>query len=358
MLNKDEILRYHRQIILDEIGEDGQKKLSNAKVLVIGAGGLGSAVLYYLAAAGIGKLGIVDFDVVDESNLQRQILFTEKNIGQVKAKAAQNRITELNHLVTTEVFPGKFDKNLADELFPIYDLIVDATDNFPTKFLINDACVFHNKTFVSAAIYKFQAQIGVFNHDESATYRCVFSESPEENALPNCSEIGVLGAPVGVIGSMQAMEVLKLIGDFGEPLVDKLLRMDFLKNTFQTLRISRNPDTVKLALENYKNFDAQDDDVKEIRASAFLELFRQKPIQVIDVREQIVSSEQFPFELIHLPLSQLERELENLDENTCTVVFCQHGVRSVTAVRRLNQLKPFKEIYSLKGGVLRLIELL
>lgn len=355
MLNKDEILRYHRQIILDEIGEHGQKKLSNAKVLVIGAGGLGSAVLYYLAAAGIGKLGIVDFDAVDESNLQRQILFTEKNIGQLKAEVAQNRITELNRFVITEVFPKKLDKSLADELFPKYDVIVDATDNFMSKFLINDACVFHDKTFVSAAIYKFQAQIGVFNYDESATYRCVFPESPEENALPNCSEIGVLGSPVGVIGSMQAMEVLKLVGGFGEPLVDKLLRIDFLKNTFQTLRISRNPDTVKLALENYKDFDAQDDDVKEIRANIFLELLKQKPIQVVDVREQKINSEHFPFEVIHLPLSQLEREAEILDENSCTVVFCQHGVRSVTAIQRLNQLKPFKEIYSLKGGVLRLI---
>ena len=203
--------RYNRHIILSEIGQAGQDKLSNAKVLVIGAGGLGCPVLQYLAAAGIGTIGIVDFDIVDISNLQRQVLFGTSSLGKNKAEAAKQRLEDLNNEISIIAYPEKLTHKNAIDLFNQYDIIVDGTDNFETRYLVNDACIITNKPLVFGAIYKFEGQVSVFNYQNGPSYRCLFPSPPKEGTVPNCSEIGVLGVLPGIIGSMQANEVLKII---------------------------------------------------------------------------------------------------------------------------------------------------
>ena len=250
--------RYNRHIILSEIGQKGQDKLSKAKVLVVGAGGLGCPILQYLAAAGVGTIGIVDFDVVEVSNLQRQILFGSSSLGQNKAAAAKERLSDLNNSITINAYPEKLTFQNAIELFNQYDIIVDGTDNFETRYLINDACILTNKPLVFGAIYKFQGQVSVFNYNNGPTYRCAFPNKPKKDTVPNCSEVGVLGVLPGIIGTMQANEVLKIILGIGNVLSGKLLCYDALSAQSTILTVKRNDLEIQKVLLNKNEFLKQE----------------------------------------------------------------------------------------------------
>lgn len=254
--------RYNRHIILSEIGREGQGKLSKAKVLVVGAGGLGCPVLQYLAAAGIGTIGIIDFDTVETSNLQRQILFGSSSLGQYKAIAAKNRLADLNETIAIKAYPQKLDFQNALELFEQYDVIVDTTDNLKTKYLINDACVLTNKPLVFGAIYKFQGQVSVFNYENGPTYRCAFPHYPENDTSSNSSEVGVLGVLPGIIGTMQANEVLKIILGIGKVLSGTFLYYDALSVQFTALKVKKKNLEVQNVLSNRKYFKQEVEVVK------------------------------------------------------------------------------------------------
>ncbi len=255
MFSKSELKRYNRHIILSEIGLKGQEKLKLAKVLVIGAGGLGCPVLQYLTAAGIGIIGICDFDTVDESNLQRQILFDTQDIGKPKAKIAAQKLLELNPHIKITIHNVKLEKSNIISIFNNYDIIVDATDNFPTRFLISDACVILNKIHVFGAIYKFEGQISVFNYKNGSTYRCLIPEEPPTSFETTSSNFGVIGVLPGIIGTYQANEVIKIITETGIVLSDKILLIDVLKMEHNIIKIKRNKKSTNITeLGNYGSF--------------------------------------------------------------------------------------------------------
>ena len=240
MLSKNELKRYNRHIIMSEIGINGQKKLKSAKVLVIGAGGLGCPVLQYITAAGVGTIGICDFDFVDESNLQRQILFNTEDIGKAKAKVAAQKLSLLNPNVKIITHNQKLDKTNVLDIFKDYDIIVDGSDNFPTRFLVNDACVILGKILVFGAIYKFEGQISVFNYKNGPTYRCLIPEEPLISENISCSQVGVIGVLPGIIGSYQANEVVKIIAEIGDVMSGKILLIDTLRMEHNIIEINRN----------------------------------------------------------------------------------------------------------------------
>lgn len=241
MLSKEEIKRYSRQIQLAELKTEGQQKLQDAKVLVAGAGGLGCPVLQYLSAAGVGTIGIVDFDLVEETNLHRQVLYATSDVGKSKAEIAAKRILEQNPLVKVEIFNSKLDNSNALKIISNYHIVVDCSDNFETRYAINDACVYLKKPFVYAGIHKFEGQLSVFNLDkDSPTYRCVFPEKVEDEIIINCSITGVIGTLPGILGTMQANEVIKIITGMGEVCSRKMLLFNALTNSFSEVKIKRN----------------------------------------------------------------------------------------------------------------------
>ena len=242
--------RYNRHIILSEIGQAGQDKISSAKVLIIGAGGLGCPIALYLTAAGVGTLGIIDFDTVEISNLQRQVLYGTSTLGKNKAIAAKERLEDLNDDISIVAYPEKLTHKNAIDLFNQYDIIVDGTDNFETRYLVNDACIIANKPFVFGAIYKFEGQISVFNYKNGPSYRCVFPNPPEKGSVPNCSEIGVLGVLPGIIGTMQANEVLKMILELGNTLSGKLLCYNALTLQNSILKIKKSEAIIQSILKD------------------------------------------------------------------------------------------------------------
>ena len=237
----EQIERYSRHIILPEVGGSGQQKMLEARVLLLGAGGLGSPAAYYLAAAGIGNLGIVDFDQVDLSNLQRQIIHSTERIGMLKTESAKKTIQALNPDVNVTLYNEKMDSSNIMSLIKDYDYVVDGSDNFPTRYLVNDACVMKNKTLIHGSIYRFEGQVTVFKPGDGPCYRCLYPEPPPPGMVPNCQEGGVLGVLAGVIGNLQVVEVLKLILGIGKPLVGKLLIYDALNTEFRNLRLRRDP---------------------------------------------------------------------------------------------------------------------
>lgn len=353
--------RYHRQIILPEIGVSGQEKLEASKVLVIGAGGLGCPVLQYLTAAGIGKIGIVDFDVVDISNLHRQILYGTNAVGVNKAIAAKQRLTDLNPAITIHAYPEKLSTKNAVSLFSEYDIIVDGTDNFSTRYMINDACVITNKPLVYGAIFKFEGQVSVFNYQNGPTYRCLFPEPPKAGSVPSCAEIGVLGVLPGIIGSMQANEVFKIILSLGDVLNGKLFMYDCLTTQSSTFTIRRVESEVSKILASVKDFETNDYDlfcgvnpISEITAES---AFSVKNVQFIDVRE---AHEQPKIESLHpiyISLGMLEEELHTLSKEKEIIIFCQSGIRSKKAVDILLQ-NGFKNVSHIKGGAIALHEII
>ncbi|MFI1743379.1 molybdopterin-synthase adenylyltransferase MoeB [Thalassobellus sediminis] len=345
-------MRYNRHIILSEIGQEGQNKLSNAKVLVIGAGGLGCPVLQYLTAAGIGKIGIIDFDVVDISNLQRQVLFGTSALGKNKAVAAKERLTDLNDSITIIAYAEKLTHQNAVNLFNQYDIIVDGTDNFETRYLVNDACIITNKPLVFGAIYKFEGQVSVFNYQNGPSYRCLFPNPPEKGNVPNCSEIGVLGVLPGIIGTMQANEILKIILGIGNVLSGKLLCYNALTLHNSTLKIKRNENIIQSVLKNKDNFHNKQTESQceiDIISISIKDVLFGENIQFIDVRETHEQPKIENLEVTIIPLSVLENNLNKIDSAKKKILFCQSGIRSKRAVKLLQALH-IQNCFSINEG--------
>lgn len=360
MLTDEEHRRYSRHILLDSVGKAGQIKLKNSRVLVIGAGGLGCPVLQYLTAAGIGTIGIIDFDHVDESNLQRQILFTINDIGKNKAQAAKDRLTLLNPLVNFIVYKDKLTPINAIELFHQFDLIVDGTDNFSTRYLVNDASVITNTPLVYGAIYKFEGQVSVFNYENGPSYRCLFPDPPAPGSVPNCSEIGVLGVLPGLIGSQQANEALKILLNIGTPLSGKLLLYNSLNNHTAIINIDRQEEQVQKALDLEPNFKQLDYDVfcglkkeelPEINFQELLALNSKEKIQIVDVREIWEQPRIDYLRPLVAPLNELEKHLNDISKEKKVVFCCQKGIRSLSAIQLLSDKYNYQNLINLKSGL-------
>ncbi len=360
-LTPQEMARYARHIAIPEFNVEGQQKLKAAKVLVIGSGGLGSPLLLYLAAAGVGHLGIVDFDVVDESNLQRQVLFTVEDIGKSKAETAKNRLLKLNPHIEITVFNTAFTKDNALEIIKDFDVVADGTDNFPTRYLVNDACVLANKVNVYASIFRFEGQVSVFNYlsgdgTKGPNYRDLFPEPPPPGLVPNCAEGGVLGVLPGIIGSLQASEVIKVVTGVGEPLSGKLFLFDAASFTTRTLKIEKNPKTKITELINYEQFcgiePKEEKTVKEITVQELKALVdTNADYQLIDVREP------YEYDIANLngeliPLSKVVQAAGQISRDKKVIIHCRSGVRSANAIRELELLHNFENLYNLKGGIL------
>ncbi len=373
--SKEELARYSRHIIIPEFNIEGQRKLKEAKVLCIGSGGLGSPLLLYLAAAGVGTLGIVDFDVVDDSNLQRQVLFTVEDVGKSKAETAKKRLLALNPYITINVYDTKLTSENALEIFKDYDVIADGTDNFPTRYLVNDACVLLGKPNIYASIFRFEGQVSVFNYkDESGefgpNYRDLFPEPPPAELVPNCAEGGVIGVLPGIMGSLQANEVIKVVTKVGEPLSGKLFLFDAATFQTRTLKVYKNKNNpltgdnpTQTELIDYVQFCAvqlpgakKASELREVKELSVQELEQWNNLgtdyQLIDVRES------YEYDIVNLngeliPLSKVA-EKENVAKiatDKKVVVHCRTGKRSADAIRELENLFGFDNLYNLKGGV-------
>jgi molybdopterin/thiamine biosynthesis adenylyltransferase/rhodanese-related sulfurtransferase len=346
-----ETTRYNRQIILPEVGTIGQQKLQDAKVLIIGAGGLGVAVLPYLAAAGIGEIGIIDDDRIELSNLQRQVIYKSSSVGERKVIEAAAMALALNPSIKVNAITEKLDPKNAISLFEYYDIMVDATDNLNTKYLVNDACCATNKPFVYGSIYKFEGQVSVFNFENGPSYRCLFPE--EANQVRNCNDAGVIGISVGIIGMFQANEVLKMVLGIGELLSGKLLLYNMLNNEQQKFEFSKKEYQIidKLSFKN--KYSSVESTLFEITASEALEQIHHPKVVFLDVR----NSEEYPKITIQngiqIPLDRLEAKLNELDVNADLFVFCQSGIRSLKAVELLRN-NNFTTVKSISGGAIAL----
>ncbi len=350
--------RYNRHIVLKEIGQKGQDKLTNAKVLVVGAGGLGCPVLQYLTAAGIGTLGIIDFDVVTVSNLQRQVLFGTASLGKNKAIAAKKRLMDLNNTITINACSERLTHKNALNIFKNYDIIVDGTDNFATRYLINDASIITNKPLIYGAIYKFEGQVAVFNFQKGASYRCLFPTPPKEGSIPNCSEIGVLGVLPGIIGSMQANEVIKIILGLGNILSGKLLCYNALTTETSTLIINRNEGEINKVLSKKESFQNTVEELNcdfSVPEISIEEAFKKNNIQFIDVRENDELPKVEALHPLNIPLSQFENNLKKVDLEKEKMIFCQTGIRSKTAVSIL-QKHNINNSYSINEGASEILK--
>lgn len=349
MLNEKEIRRYARHLILPEIGEAGQLKLKKAKVLVVGAGGLGCPVLQYLTAAGVGTLGIVDPDKVDESNLQRQILFSTEDIGKYKTEVAREKLERQNPHISIISHISYLHSQNALELISQYDIVVDGSDNFATRYLVNDACVILNKILVFGSIFKFDGQVSVFNYKDGPTYRCLYPDPPGTGEVPNCAETGVLGVLPGICGSLMANEALKIITGIGETLSGKLLLFDALTMQFNTIGIKAIPENKQIAaLMDYEAFCGSEPEITAEQLRNKIKL--SEDFQLIDVREQSeFNAKNIGATLI--PLGELSNNLYKIDPGKEVIVHCASGVRSKKAVAFLKE-KGFKRVYSLKNGLL------
>ena len=347
--------RYNRQVILPEIGETGQHKLLKSKVLIIGAGGLGAAILPYLAAAGVGEIGIIDDDVVELSNLQRQVIYKSSSVGKYKVEEAKAMIAELNPDVKVNAIAEKLSGKNAIDLFRNYNIIVDATDNLQIKYLINDACLITNKPMVYGSIFRFQGQVSVFNYKNGPTYRCLY---PDENSSSaNCTDAGVIGISVGIIGMLQANEVIKMILGIGEVLNGKILVYNVLNNEQQKYDFQKN-EVVVMNMESFqRKYNGAENQVEEISAKAVLNEIDSDEILFLDVRNEDELPKINFKNGIQIPLINLENEIDKLNLNQTIYVYCQSGIRSKTAVELL-QKKAFKNVKSISGGAVALKQLL
>ncbi len=365
-LSPQEILRYSRHLIMPEVGSEGQLKLKAAKVLMIGTGGLGSPLGMYLAAAGVGRLGLVDFDIVDESNLHRQLLYSNADVGRPKIDAAVERLREVNPHIELTPHPVLLNSSNALEIFEDYDLIVDGTDNFPTRYLVNDACVLLGKPNVYGSIFRFEGQVSVFWGAEGPCYRCLFAEPPPPGLVPSCAEGGVLGVLPGIIGSLQANEVIKLIIGQGDPLIGRLVLFDALRMSFRELKLRKNPDCpvcsenpTQTELIDYEQFcgvpavaeePALNDmiDVTPTQVQSWMNDGRD--FSILDVR----GPQEYAICRIDgstlIPVAELEGRLAELDPSKLWVVHCHHGPRSTRATNILRD-NGFPQAYNLAGGI-------
>jgi adenylyltransferase/sulfurtransferase len=371
--SKAELARYDRHIIIPDFGLAAQQKLKAAKVLVIGSGGLGSPLLLYLAAAGVGTIGIVEFDVVDDSNLQRQVLFGKNDVGRAKAKAAKSRLQALNPHIKIQLHNTRLTSENALQIVKKYDVVADGTDNFPTRYLVNDACVLLGKTNVYASIFQFDGQVSVFNYRDAdgvlgPNYRDLYPTPPPPGLVPSCAEGGVLGVLPGIVGSMQANEVIKVITGVGTPLSGRLFLFDALNFETRTFNIKRradnplngeNPSITKLI--DYEFFcglkNPAEKPIKEITVETFLQWQTLgEPYQLIDVREPN-EYETANIGGLLLPLGTVTEHADQLRRDVKVVVHCRSGVRSAKAIRALEERYGLDNLYNLKGGILAYQEL-
>ena len=354
MLSKSELKRYNRHIIMSEIGIKGQEKIKDAKVLVIGAGGLGCPILQYLTAAGIGTLGICDFDFIDESNLQRQILFGTDDIGKSKAKTAAKKLTLLNPFIKFNIHDVKLDKSNAIELFNQYDIIVDGSDNFPTRFLVNDACVISGKPLVFGAIYKFEGQVSVFNYKNGPTYRCLVPEQPDSSEMLSCSQIGVIGVLPGIIGSYQASEVIKIVTETGNVLSGKILLIDTLTVSHNIIEFKRNEKTANIKeLADYGDFCTDNySDIKHLTPNELKSLINSnKNIDLIDIRDNDNFKNYSINGSINYSIQEILDNHELISKNNDVVIICKNGNNSLAVIDFLSESHNYENLYNLKGGI-------
>jgi adenylyltransferase/sulfurtransferase len=360
-LGHEEAVRYSRHLLLPEVGVQGQARLKAARVLVVGAGGLGSPAALYLAAAGVGTLGLVDSDVVELSNLQRQILHGTAAVGGSKLDSAKARLNDLNPHVQIQAFPTRLTSRNALEILRRFDVILDGSDNFPTRYLVNDACVLLGKPDVYGAVFRFEGQASVFDAARGPCYRCLYPDPPPPGLVPSCAEGGVLGALPGIIGTLQALEALKLVLGVGETLVGRLVLVEGLRVRFRELQLRQDPacpvcgehPTIRelIDYEAFCGLSNQADSAAEITPQEVARrLAAGGDLQLVDVRE--------PFELeicrldgtLHIPLRELPARLGELDARRDIVTICHHGVRSLRA-REILRGAGFSQVRSLRGGV-------
>ena len=370
--SKDELARYNRHIIIPDFGIEAQRKLKEAKVLVIGSGGLGSPLLLYLAAAGVGTLGIVDFDVVDDSNLQRQVLFGVEDVGKPKTEAAKKRLQSLNPFIKINTYNTRITSANILEILNEYDLVADGTDNFPTRYLVNDAAVLTGKPNVYASIFQFEGQVSVFNYKDAngklgPNYRDLYPLPPPPGLVPNCAEAGVLGVLPGIIGSLQGLEVIKVITGIGETLSGRFFTFDALTFETRTFNINRNPSnplngenpTIKTLID-YEAFCGLKEEIeKPLKEISVNELYewqvRGDDYQLIDVREP------HEFEIANIggelfPLASIAAVADKISREKKVVIHCKMGGRSAKAIRQLQDEFGFDNLYNLKGGIIKWID--
>ncbi len=361
-LTKEEIARYSRHLIIPDVGVDGQKRLKNAKVLVVGAGGLGSPALLYLAAAGVGTLGIVEFDVVDESNLQRQIIHGQSDIGRPKGESARDSIAQINPFVKVNLHQTHLSSDNALDIFREYDLIVDGTDNFATRYLVNDAAVLLGKPYVWGSIFRFEGQVSVFWEEHGPQYRDLYPEPPPPGMVPSCAEGGVLGVLCASIGSIMVTEAIKLITGIGETLLGRLMVYDALEMTYRTIKIRKDPEGVKITeLIDYDAFcGVVSEDARDAAAGHTITPLELK--QKIDAHENFLLvdvREPHEFEIVRIPGSVLIPKdrilsgaaLSELPQDRPIVLHCKSGARSAEALAALHQAG-FGDAVHVGGGVL------
>jgi sulfur-carrier protein adenylyltransferase/sulfurtransferase len=365
-LTREEILRYSRHLLIPEVGLDGQRKLKGSSILVIGTGGLGSPVALYLAAAGIGRIGLVDYDVVDSSNLQRQVIHGTSTIGKLKVESARDRMLDLNPDIQVDIYNEPFTSQNARPIAGPYDLIIDGTDNFPTRYLTNDLCVLTGKPNVYGSIFRFDGQVSVFDARRGPCYRCLFPEPPPPGLVPSCAEGGVLGILPGTIGTLQATEALKLILGIGDPLIGKLLLYNALDMSFEFVKLKKNPNckvcspnpevTELIDYEAFCGVPGHDHDSGsvggdwDITAPELAERMKHNHLKLLDVREP------HELQISHIegatliPLGQLAQRLSELDSAEDMVVFCKGGTRSARALELLVSAG-FRKVKNLAGGI-------
>ena len=358
-MTNDERVRYSRHLIMPEVGDEGQRRLKAARVLCIGAGGLGSPAALYLAAAGIGKIGIVDLDDVDLSNLQRQILHGTKDVGRKKLDSARDRLRDINPNIDIAPHECRLSAANAGDIIADYEIVIDGSDNFPTRYLSNDVCVFARKPNIYGAVFRFDGQSAVFApHLGGPCYRCLFPDPPPPESVPNCAQAGVLGVLPGIIGMIQAIEAIKLILGKGEPLIGRLLHFDALKMKFREFNVRRDPQcpvcgdqpTITAPID-YEQFCRVATDVPAISVQELKrKLDARESIELIDVREPFENEIARIDNARLIPLGELPGRLNELDHESCLVVHCHTGMRSAQAVQLLRG-SGFRNVFNLEGGI-------
>jgi adenylyltransferase/sulfurtransferase len=368
-LNREELVRYSRHILLPQVGVEGQRALKKSRVLVVGAGGLGSPVTLYLAAAGVGTLGLVDFDVVDLSNLQRQIIHGTSGIGSPKIDSARDRLRDINPNVRIEAYPARLTSANALDIARGYDLIIDGTDNFATRYLVNDTSVLLGIPNVYGSVYRFEGQASVFGAPDGPCYRCLFREPPPPDLIPSCAEGGVLGVVPGLVGTIQATEAIKLLLGLGETLVGRLLLIDAMTMAFRTLEIRKDPECPACGtheITELMDYDvmcggitperSEGESIQEIQPTQLAQrLERGEELEIIDVREP------YEWDMGHIPgarlvpLAQISAEIPRLDKRRETILYCKVGARSRVAAQQLANAG-VADVRNLAGGILRWID--
>ena len=361
-VTNEEIQRYSRHLILEEVGMEGQTKLKNSSVLCVGTGGLGSPLLLYLAAAGVGRIGIMDFDVVDESNLQRQVIHGTSTVGKLKVESAKERILDINPHIQVDLYDEALTSENALRIFEPYDVIVDGTDNFPTRYLVNDACVLLDKPNVYGSIFKFDGQCTVFNYEGGPNYRDLYPEPPPPGLVPSCAEGGVLGILPGVVGCIQATETIKIILGTGTTLSGRLLTYDAMNMSFKEFKLRRDPEAKPITeLIDYQQFCGvpandhestvqEDNGVVDIEPLALKERLKTNHLHLIDVREP------HEWDICHIegatliPLGQIQNRLSEIRGNDEVIIYCKMGGRSKKAYKIL-QDNGFGALKNLRGGI-------